>query len=268
MRSTLDEESNWERAKVLIEEAASRGAEWVGTPENTNYLGLQTELVRRAEALDGPTCDRFSRLAKRLRIHLLLGSFSELSKDPKRCYNTSVLFGPDAERLAVYRKIHLLDATISDTRIEESKTVVPGVRPVIAESEVGVFGLSISHDLRFPELYWRLSRGGAELLTVPSGSIWPADPNHWDVLLRARAIENQAFVLAPAQWGTRTDHVPSKERARAKIVAPSGRVIAEAEDGPGIAIADLDLRQLRRLRVEAPIVDELDFGPFVPPETP
>lgn len=256
LTSTSDSAANWESARELIERAASRGASFVATPENTNYLGPHTEKVRLAEALDGETCGRFSELAARLGIHLLLGSFNERSEDSDRCYNTSVLFGPDGERLATYRKIHLFDVDVSDeVRFEESKTVKPGDRPVTVETELGKLGLSICYDLRFPELYLALVGAGAELLTVPSAFTATTGKDHWHVLLRARAIESQCYLVAPAQSGRHDDDGLRESYGHAMIVDPWGQIVGMAADGPGLAFAEIDLERVRWCRKAIPVAD-------------
>jgi len=255
MESTSDEQANWESARALITEAASSGAKWVGTPEHTNYVGSPVERVRRAEALDGPVCKRFSKLARRLSIYLLLGSFDELSKDRERCFSTSVFFGPDGRRLGAYRKIHLLDASLPDGRLfRETKTSMAGSEPVVVECELGSFGLSISYDLRFPELYRQLVVGGAEFLAVPSSFTKSTGADHWNVLLQARAIENQAFVLAPAQCGRHDDGGQRVAYGRAVILDPWGKTLAVAGNGPGIALTELDLDRLREIRASMSVL--------------
>src|SRR4051812_38180168 len=190
LTSTSDAEANWESARALIERAAAHGARFVAPPENTNYLGPHEEKVRRAEPLDGPTCRRFAELARRLEIHLLLGSFNELSDEPTRCANTSVLFSPVGAVVATYRKIHLFDVDVSESvRYRESDAVKPGDRPVVAETPLGRLGLSVCYDLRFGDLYRRLVRDGAEVLCVPSAFTLTTGRDHWEPLLRARAIE-------------------------------------------------------------------------------
>jgi predicted amidohydrolase len=138
---TADVDANWEIARGLIERAAGYGARLVATPENTNFLGPPDEKVRRAESLEGQTCERFAGLAREAGIHLLLGSFNERSEDPARCYNTSVLFGPDGTRLTSYRKIHLFDVDVSNkVRFSESTTIKPGDTPVVADTPLGRIG--------------------------------------------------------------------------------------------------------------------------------
>jgi predicted amidohydrolase len=257
MTSTSDEAANWESARTLVERAAGRGAVLVATPENTNYLGPHEEKVRRAEPLGGPTCERFAALARRLGIHLLLGSFNEKAAgDGGRCSNTSVLFGPEGAVLAVYRKVHLFDIDVSDDlRFLESATVVPGEETVVSETPLGRLGLSICYDLRFPELYRRLAEGGAELLAIPSAFTLTTGKDHWEPLLRARAIENQCWVLAPAQHGRHDDQGLKESWGHAMIVDPWGQVVAAVPEGPGVAVAEIDRDRLARIRRAMPVAD-------------
>ena len=254
LSSTSDREANWSSCRQLVERAAGYGAGLVATPENTNFLGPHDEKVRLAETLDGRTCTRFSELAGGLGIHLLLGSFNEQGEDPARCFNTSVLFGPGGERLAVYRKIHLFDVDVSpQVRFTESATVEAGLEPVIAATGVGRIGLSICYDLRFPELYRHLRSEGAELLAVPSAFTLTTGKDHWQALLRARAIENQCYVLAAAQFGCHDDDGVRESYGHSMIVDPWGHVVALASDGPGIAMAEIDLQRLRAVRRGMPV---------------
>jgi predicted amidohydrolase len=261
MTSTSDAEANWRSARELIERSANLGARLVATPENTNYLGPHENKVRLAEALDGPTCLRFAELARRLGVHLLLGSFNERSPDAARCYNTSVLFGPDGEQLAAYRKIHLFDIDLSeDVRFSESATVMPGSEVVVADSALARFGLSICYDLRFPELYARLAAGGAQVLAVPAAFTMRTGKDHWHTLMRARAIENQCWVIAPAQSGVHDDGGVRESYGHAMIVDPWGQVVAMAPDGPGLALAEIDLEKVASVRRSMPVAEHRRLG--------
>ena len=256
LNSTSDAERNWASASELTRRAAEAGAALVATPENTNYLGPHEEKVRRAEGLEGPTCERFSGLARELGIHLLLGSFNERGPEAERCYNTSVLFGPDGERLATYRKIHLFDVEVSpEVRFEESATVAPGEETVVARTDLGRVGLTICYDVRFGELYRRLVEQGAEILTVPSAFTLTTGRDHWHPLLRARAIESQCWLLAPAQTGRHDDRGLRESFGHAMIVDPWGHIVAMAPDGPGLALAEIDLDRVRRVRTAIPVAD-------------
>jgi predicted amidohydrolase len=254
MTSTSDAEASVEQAESLVREAAGRGALWVGTPENTNFLGPHAEKVRRAEPLEGPTCARFAALARELRIHLLLGSFNERTSDPARCANTSVLFGPSGERLAVYRKLHLFDVDVpGGVRFAESETIVPGGEIVVAPTPLARFGLTICYDLRFGELYRALVERGAEAIAVPSAFTAKTGEAHWEVLLRARAVETQAWILAPAQVGRHDDGGLRESHGHAMIVDPWGTVVAEVRDGVGLAIAEVDLARVESVRRAIPV---------------
>lgn len=253
MTSTSDVEANWRSARTLVERAAAHGARFVATPENTNYLGPHAEKVRLAEGLDGPTCTRFAELAARLGIHLLLGSFNERSPEPARCFNTSVLFGPRGERVAAYRKIHLFDIDTEGVRFRESETCAPGTEVVVADAGFARLGLSICYDLRFGELYRGLRARGAEVLLVPSAFTLTTGRAHWEPLLRARAIETQCYVLAPAQVGTHDDQGLRESFGHAAIVDPWGQVVACASEGAGLALAEIDLARVTAVRRGMPV---------------
>ena len=253
LSSTSDLEGNLETAEALVREAAERGADLVATPENTPFLGPHEEKVRRAEPLDGPICRRFAGLAEEHRIHLLLGSFAEESPDPDRCYNTSVLYSPEGEILASYRKIHLFDVEVPpDVYFKESDTVLPGDRPVVAETELGPIGLSVCYDLRFPELYRRLVDAGAEVLAIPSAFTLTTGKDHWEPLVRCRAIENACWVIAPGQFGRHDDGGLRHSWGHSMIVDPWGHVGARASDGPGLALAIVDPDRVATVRKRLP----------------
>jgi len=256
LNSTSDPEANWSQAEALIRRAASYRSRFVATPENTNFLGPHQAKVERAESLDGPTCTRFSTLARELEIFLLLGSFNEKADNPDRCFNTSVLFSPAGERLAVYRKIHLFDVDVSpEVRFQESATVEAGESTVVVPTELGRLGLSICYDVRFPGLYQQLRDEGAEIVTVPSAFTLTTGRDHWQPLLRARAIETQCWVLAPAQFGKHDDAGLRESYGHAMILDPWGHVVAMAADGPGLALAEIDLRRVERARQAMPVAD-------------
>jgi predicted amidohydrolase len=254
LTSTSDEQANWESARALIERAAASGARFVATPENTNYLGPHEEKVRRAEPLDGPTVRRFADLARGLGIHLLLGSFNEKSDEANRCYNTSVFFGPDGSILGTYRKIHLFDVDVpGGVRFSESATCKPGEVTAVVDTELGRFGLSICYDLRFAELYRQLADQGADILMIPSAFTLATGKDHWEPLIRARAIENQCWVMAPAQHGKHDDQGLSHTWGHAMIVDPWGLPVATASDGPGIALAEIELGRVEKVRQAIPV---------------
>jgi predicted amidohydrolase len=254
MNSRSDRDANREQAEALIREASALGARFVSTPENTPFLGQHEEKVARAESLDGPTCLQFGALARELEIYLLLGSFAELSGEPTRCFNTSVLFGPDGSRIAAYRKIHLFDVDVSDElRFQESATVKPGDEVVVAQTEIGRIGLSVCFDLRFAELFGALRGQGAEIITIPSAFTATTGRDHWHVLVRARAIETQCYVIAAAQQGRHDDGGLRESFGHSLIVDPWGEVLAEVTGGPGIALAQIDLADVSRVRSAIPM---------------
>jgi predicted amidohydrolase len=256
LQSTSDQEANLAAATSLVERAARYGAELVATPENTNFLGPHEEKVRRAETLSGPTCTLFSELARRHRIHLLLGSFNEQGPTGERCYNTSVLFAAEGSRVALYRKIHLFDVDVSaEVRFRESATVEPGGEVVVASTGIGAIGLSVCYDVRFPELYRRLVDAGAEILTVPSAFTLTTGKDHWYALLRARAIETQCYLLAPAQSGRHDDGGLRHSYGHSLVVDPWGQVVASTSDGAGLALAEIDLERVRRVRRAIPVAN-------------
>ena len=254
LNCTSNEQANWESARSLIERAAGHGAKLIATPENTNYLGPHDEKVRRAEPLDGPTCARFADLSRRLGIHLLLGSFNEKSDEERRCYNTSVLFGPDGRILGTYRKMHLFDVDVpGGPRFAESDTCKPGDAVAVVETPLARFGLSICYDLRFPELYRKMTDQGAQVLMIPAAFTLATGKDHWEPLMRARAIENQCWVIAPAQHGDHDDAGIKASWGHAMIVDPWGLPVAVASDGPGLALAEIDLDRVERVRRAIPV---------------
>jgi predicted amidohydrolase len=251
MTSLDDPAANLAKALSLIDEAAARGARLVALPENVLYMGPERDKAKAAEPLDGPSLARFAEKAREKHLHLLAGSILEPGAPGGRFYNTSVLFGPQGERLAVYRKIHLFDVDIPDgARYRESETIAPGSEAVVARTELGPIGLSICYDLRFPELYRTLAIAGAELLCVPAAFTLHTGKDHWEVLLRARAIENTCYVLAAAQFGRHSEK--KSTYGHALLADPWGTVIARAGDGEGVAVGPVDPAVVARVRGEVP----------------
>lgn len=251
MTSGSDRSANLDAAARLLRKAANLGAEFIGLPENFSWMGVETERQAHAEALDGPTFSWVAAMARELGVTVLGGTLLESGAPGGRLYNTSVLHGPDGARLGLYRKMHLFDVEVGDgQRYRESAAVAPGDEVVVADSPAGKVGLSVCYDLRFPELYRRQSAAGAVLLTVPAAFTLMTGKDHWEVLLRARAIENQCWVLAPAQQGRH----PGERLTfgHAMVVDPWGLVTARCSEGPGVAVADLDLALLERVRRDLP----------------
>jgi predicted amidohydrolase len=249
LNSTNDKERNLAAAERLVRAAAADAAELVALPEKWNLLAGGEELLAGAEALDGPTLSAARAWARGLGIHLLAGSISELGPEGK-AFNTSVLIGPDGEDLAVYRKIHMFDVDVGGVSYRESEHEEPGEEIVTASVGEALLGLSVCYDLRFPELYRILAVHGARLLAVPSAFTRATGRDHWEVLLRARAIENQAFVLAPNQAGGAPPHFDSY--GHSAIVDPWGTVLASAPDGERFVAAELDFPAQDEVRASLP----------------
>jgi len=240
MTSTDDLPANLKAARGLVESAVQQGAEWVALPENFAFLRKEGRPLPCAQGLDGEIVGCVRELASRHGIWLLGGTFPERA-DGGRVHNTSVLAAPDGELVAVYRKIHLFDVDLTASGGEvyrESTTIAPGEEVVVADTPFGAVGLSVCYDLRFPELYRAMADRGVRWITVPSAFMPQTGKDHWEVLLRARAIENQAYVLAPAQCGR---HSPERmSYGRSLVVDPWGLVLACASDRPCAIVADCD----------------------------
>ncbi|MGH3088525.1 MAG: carbon-nitrogen hydrolase family protein [Rubrobacteraceae bacterium] len=250
MSSTPEKEENFETAKALVREAASRGAELVALPELWSCHGLDSAYRENAEPVPGPTTEFLGGLAKELGIYLLGGSILEGEPNSERLSNTSTFFTPDGELSATYRKIHLFDVKAPDREYLESKEIEPGDEVVVAKAGSSIVGLSVCYDVRFPELYRLLALRGAEILAVPAAFTLQTGKDHWELLLRARAVENQAFVIAPAQWGQKADG--RRTYGRSMVIDPWGTVLATCPDRDGLALAVLDLDYLDRFRKEFP----------------
>ena len=261
LTSTEDVAANLARGAALTRAAAAAGASLIGLPENFAYLG--TDLDHRlslAEALPstdgapaGPILAAMQALARETDAWLLLGGFPERAASPAHIRNTSVLLRADGTLAAVYRKIHLFDVDVpGGKRFRESETVEPGDDLVAADTPWGPLGLTICYDLRFPELYRALTARGARMLAVPSAFTLETGKDHWSVLLRARAVENQAYVFAPAQFG----HHGGNRRSwgHAMIVDPWGAVLAECGDHEGFALAPFDFEYQARVRESLPVL--------------
>ncbi|MGC4000833.1 MAG: carbon-nitrogen hydrolase family protein [Anaeromyxobacter sp.] len=251
LTSTEDRKRNLDTAVRLIGEAADLGAQLVALPENFSYMGPEPERLAGAEALEGPTLSAVREVARRRKVLVVAGSFSERTQDPRRTANTCALVGDDGELVAVYRKIHLFDVAIPDgARYAESEGVVPGAEVVVAETALARIGLTICYDLRFPELYRQLSERGAEVITIPAAFTLFTGKDHWEVLVRARAIENQAYVIAPAQVGKHSEKRTTF--GNAMVVDPWGVVLARCPDGEGVCVGAFSRERLERIRRELP----------------
>lgn len=260
LNSSADRERNLEVAERLVRGAAGAGAELVVLPEKWTLLGDARALREGAEPLDGPAISAARSWAAELGIDLVAGSFAERVAGEERLFNTSVLIDRDGEVAAAYRKIHMFDVEVGGVAYRESDGERPGDEIVVARAGAAAgsgtgageveLGLSVCYDLRFPELYRILALRGARVIAVPSAFTLATGRDHWDVLLRARAIENQAFVVAPNQWGEAPPHYSSY--GRSAIVDPWGVVLARVPDGEGFAVAELDLAALADVRRRLP----------------
>ncbi|MFP4600260.1 MAG: carbon-nitrogen hydrolase family protein [Persicimonas sp.] len=253
--STRELDRNLDKCRHLAQEAAEDGADWILFPENAPFLGKDVDKLAVAEAVDGSIVEHFREIARTTDSWVTLGSFPEISPDEGRTYNTQVLLRPDGQTEAVYRKIHLFDVEVEGGRsYRESHSVAGGDEVVCAtidyREKSQTVGLSVCYDLRFPELYRALSTRGATALTVPSAFTLQTGRDHWHPLLQARAIENQAYVLAPNQWG---HHFGSRSSyGHSAVYDPWGRRIACAPDKECVVTTKLDFDYLEDVRQRMP----------------
>lgn len=264
MCSTPDVQSNLETASRLARAAAEQGADIVLFPEAFAFIGPRREKAAVLEPLPqgGPILECCQELARELRCELVLGGFHERSEqDEVQSRNTCVHLGPDGEIRALYRKIHLFDVDLADgTRLHESAETEPGDRTVVTETAIGVLGLTVCYDVRYPALFQALADRGAVAITVPSAFTLTTGKDHWHVLLQARAIECQVYVIAPAQYG---NHYGKRvSYGHALIADPWGCVVAQCSDGDGVAIAEIDPERVASVRRELPsLANRREFAP-------
>ena len=251
--STDDLGANLANAEKGILEASDRGAAFVTLPENFAYMRREGEPFPCAQGPDGEILQALSTWAQRHRIWLLGGTFPEVIPGDERVYNTSVMFSPEGIEVARYRKIHLFDVSLGpdgEDSYRESLHFAPGEEIVVAPTSFGMVGMSVCYDLRFPELYRALVEREARWIVVPSAFARETGKDHWEVLLRARAIECQAFVVAPAQCGRH-----GADRAsygRSLIIDPWGLVMAQGGDEPCVLVADCHSQDVDRVRTSIP----------------
>jgi len=246
-----DPEANVRDAVRLADRAAAEGARLIALPEYLQYRGSDDGYRASARPIPGPFSAAFGAVARERKVWILAGSLAE-SGPADRPYNTSILLDPTGAIAATYRKIHLFDVAIQDGPVDrESDRVTAGDRAVLADIEGIRLGLSICYDLRFPELYRALAAAGAEILAVPANFLERTGRDHWEVLLRARAIENAAYVIAPAQIGG-PPRVPA--HGRSMVIDPWGTVIAQAPDEVAIIHAELDLDRVASIRRQIPVL--------------
>lgn len=244
----------------FIRQAAAGGAGFVLTPECTNLLSSDRALQRAvlAHEDEDATLSALRAEAERLGIWLLIGSLGLKTHDPDgRFANRSFLIGPAGQIVARYDKIHMFDVDVSPTeRYRESEAYRPGTRAVLVEAGFARIGMAICYDLRFPQLFRRLAQAGAEVLTLPAAFNDTTGAAHWESLIRARAIENTCFVLAPAQCGTHAAHAgkPRRTHGHSLAIAPWGEVLADGGTEPGVTLVDLDLSRVAEARARVPSI--------------
>jgi predicted amidohydrolase len=251
LNSTEDTDRNLATADRLVREAAARGAELVVLPEKWNVLGRGEQMTAGAEPLDGRVISWARVAARELGVDLVAGSVVERVDGQDKTSNTSVHVGPDGEVRAVYRKLHMFDVEVDGVRYAESEHEQPG-DDVVVSTLAGGHGLAMSvcYDLRFPELYQAMSARGTEVISVPSAFTLATTRDHWELLLRARAIENQSFVVAANQIGA--DGAGNRAGGRSMIIDPWGIVLATAPDAETAIVAELDFDRLGQVRDRLP----------------
>jgi len=267
MCATRDKDRNRQTVADLCRQAADGGAQLTCLPELWSYWIHKAHYHEQAEPLDGPTAEFLSDLARQTGMWLVGGSFLEVDPATRQYFNTSLLVDRDGRHVTHYRKLHLFDINLVGRHVSrESDIFTPGDRIVAAETPWGILGMTICYDLRFPELYRSLSASGANLLAIPSAFTAATGPAHWQTLLQARAIENQAFVLAANQCGTHADN--RRSHGHSMILDPWGRVLCSLQEEPGVAVAELDFDEQARIRRELPCLDHRRIGTGeLPPST-
>jgi deaminated glutathione amidase len=251
LNATPDKARNLQTADRLVRRAAADGASLVVLPEKWSLLGRGRDLRDGAEELDGPAVSWARDIARELSIDLVAGSVAERVPGEAKLRNTSLHAGPDGEIKAIYRKVHMFDVEVDGTVYRESDHEAPGDDVVLSATAGGVpLGLTVCYDVRFPELYRILAVEGARIITIPAAFTVPTTRDHWEVLVRARAIEDQCFVIAPNQVGEHAEGLRSG--GRSMIVDPWGLVLAQAADTETVITADLDLAAQDAIRARLP----------------
>ncbi len=258
MNSGDDRDGNLKRAGELVGQAAAAGAELVALPENFSRMRKNDREPIVGERTDGPVAAWARKTAAAEGIYLLAGSFPEAAPRSSKVHNTSLLIDPRGRVAAAYRKIHLFDVDVPGGESHrESERMLPGREAVTAETLLGKMGFSICYDLRFPELYRRLAELGARIVFAPAAFTARSGRAHWEILVRARAIENQVFMVAPAQTGGHPGG--RRTHGHSLIVDPWGEILAEIPEGEGVAVAGLDLERQDEIRRAMPCLEHRVF---------
>ena len=257
MNSGEDKDSNIKMAQRLIRIAWEKGAKMVVLPELFNWRGEPEKEKKYSETIPGKTTKAMARIAASLNIYLVAGSITETIAGNKKTYNSSVLFGPEGDILAVYRKLHLFDASqlVGGFNVMESETKKKGQEIVTASTMMGKIGLTICYDLRFPELYRRLTKKGINIAVAPSAFTFNSGKAHWETLVRARAIENQIYLIASNQYGK--NPLGYEDFGNSLIIDPWGKILAGIEKGDGVITAKINLRYQELLRKSFPVLQHI-----------
>lgn len=248
-----DMDANIAHVSALVRKAKEAGADLIATPENSGFMGANAaaSVVAGRPEESHPALQAFRALSKELNTWLLVGSLAIKPEGANRNFNRSYLLAPDGGIAARYDKIHLFDVDLpSGETYRESNSIAPGAEGVLAPLPYATLGMSICYDLRFPGLYRGLAQAGADIISIPAAFTRTTGQAHWHVLLRARAIETGAFVIAPAMWG---DHPGNRQTyGHSLVIDPWGRVLADAGDGVGVVTAEIDLAQVAKARGQIP----------------
>jgi deaminated glutathione amidase len=245
-----DKAENLARVGDAIDEAAARGARLVALPETMSYIGDRAGEVAAREPIPGPTTQMLAAKARQHGIYVHGGSIPELIAGDGRAFNTTAMLDPSGALVARYRKLHTFDVTLPDgSQIRESDNIRPGGEIVTVDTELGILGLTICYDIRFAELFRLLALAGARIIFAPANFTLPTGKDHWEPILRTRAIENGCYIVAPAQTGKKLQFTAF---GNAMVVDPWGTVIARAGDEPGVTIAAIDLDFQDRIRAKIP----------------
>jgi predicted amidohydrolase len=249
--SKNDKGKNLEQICAFVDEAVAKGAKMVALPEVMNLVGDNVGEGGEQESIPGYSTEILARKAREHKIFIHCGSLREaIPEGDGRSYNTTVMLDPKGDILATYRKLHTFDVTLTDGTIcNESARIKPGSEIVTIETELGILGFSICYDIRFPELFRLLAMKGAQIIFTPANFTLPTGKDHWEPILRARAIENGCYIVAPAQIGKKTNFTAY---GNSLVVDPWGTVIARSKDQPGVTIAEIDLDFLDKIRGQIP----------------